>query len=63
MTPKTLDDFLETWAVLAPGQWDNDVVPADWFAVCNDEGIVAYFADEKTAFRFRIAEINRELNG
>lgn len=36
---------------------------ASWFAVCNDEGIVAYFADEPTAFRFRLAEINRELNG
>lgn len=64
MTEKeNLTELLEQWSVLAPGQWDNENGPEGWFAVCNDEGIVAYFADEPTAFRFRLAEINRELNG
>jgi hypothetical protein len=61
----SLDDLLEEWSVLSPGMWDNDAYPAlkDWWAVCNDDGIVAYFSQEQDAFRFRLAEINRILNG
>ena len=60
---KTLESLLDEWSVLVPGQWDNDQGPKDWYAVCDDEGIVAYFGDEATAFRFRLSEINRILNG
>ena len=42
--------------------WDNDQGPKDWFAVCNDDGIKAYFGDEADAFRWRLDMINRELN-
>ncbi len=36
-----------------------------WFAVHTDKagGIVAYFANEDDACRFRLAEVNRLLNG
>jgi hypothetical protein len=63
MQNKTLNELLEMWSVLAPGQWDNTEGPEGWYAVCNDNGIVAYFADAPTAFRFRLAEINRAING
>lgn len=59
----TLDEALDRWSVLGPGCWENDTGPVGWWAVCNDDGIVAYFADETMACRFRLAEINRELNG
>ena len=59
----TLDDLLDIWTVYEPGVWQNNDGPADWFAVANDEGIVAYFGQESDAFRFRLAEINRVLNG
>lgn len=62
-TKKTLDELLEDWSVNAPGMWDNDQGPKDWYAVSNTDGIVAYFGDEASAFRYRLAEINRELNG
>lgn len=59
----TLEDLLETWSVLPPGQWENNAGPKEWFAVCNDQGIVAYFGNEQDALRFRLSEINRTLNG
>ena len=61
--PRTLDDLLEAWNVHAPGMWENESGPKDWFAVSNDSGIVAYFGKESDALRFRLDEINRELNG
>lgn len=61
--PKTLDDLLQVWSVHDPGMWENDDGPAGWWAVSNDDGIVAYFGREDAAFRFRLAEINRALNG
>lgn len=63
MNRPSLDDLLEIWSVLAPGHWDNEQGPKDWYAVCNDVGIIAYFGDEADANRFRLAEINRILNG
>ena len=61
--PRTLEDLLDVWAVHAPGMWDNETGPLDWFAVSNEGGIVAYFGKESDALRFRLAQINRELNG
>lgn len=61
---RTLDDLLDDWQVHAPGMWENEDGPKGWYAVSNaDEGIVAYFMTEASAFRFRLAEINRTLNG
>jgi len=60
-----LDEALSNWQVHAPGMWDNEVSSMlnDWYAVSNTDGIVAYFADETAACRFRLAEVNRILNG
>jgi len=33
-----------------------------WYAVVSDLGIIAYFAEEKEAFRYRLEYINRILN-
>lgn len=33
-----------------------------WFGVANDKGIIAYFGDERDAFRFRLDYINQILN-
>lgn len=64
MMPTCLDDALENWQAMAPGMWENDVGPEDWWAVSNDkEGIVAYFQHERDAFRWRLGQINRQLNG
>ena len=59
---KTLEELLEDWSVLPPGTWENKSGPQDWYAVCNDDGIVAYFAKEQDAFIFRLDKINTELN-
>jgi hypothetical protein len=58
----TLDQLLEQWTVLSPGMWENDTGPKDWHAVANDDGIIAYFANEIDALRFRLDSINLELN-
>ncbi len=59
----TLDDALENWMVHAPGLWENDVGPKDWWAVSDENnGIVAYFGNEIDAFRHRLAMINRDMN-
>ena len=34
----------------------------EWYAVCNDNGIIAYFGKEVDAYRFRLDYINRILN-
>ena len=34
-----------------------------WYYVANEEGACAYFGKEEDALRFRLAEINRRLNG
>lgn len=36
-----------------------------WFTVSTDErgGVIAYFGEEEDALRFRLAEVNRLLNG
>ncbi len=62
---KTLEDLLEEWAVMFPGMWENENSEklGDWYAVSNNDGIIAYFGNESDAFRFRLSEINRILNG
>lgn len=62
-----LDELLDVWAVHDPGMWENELssLLKDWFAVSSDDagGIVAYFAEKKDAYRYRLDQINRELNG
>lgn len=63
----TLDEALEFVSVHPPGQWwnENSATLGHWYAVSSDEagGIIAYFGEESEAFRFRLAHINRLLNG
>ncbi len=59
---KDLNHYLDNFSVLEPGHPDSKG-PMGWWGFCNEDGIVAYFSTEKAAFRFRLAEINRELNG
>ena len=62
--PKNFDEALEHWHVgfTSPLQ---DKVPelASWYHVSNADGIVAYFATERDALRYRLARINLDLNG
>ena len=58
------NDLLQSWTVLESGIWENEDGPKVWWPVSNhEESIVAYFCREEDAFRFRLAEINRSLNG
>lgn len=62
---KSLEELLENWQVHAPGMWDNEHGPEDWFAVSDEGsgGITAYFQHEHEALRWRLDQINRALNG
>lgn len=58
-----LSEWLEAVQVMAPYMWENKNGPVGWYAVVNDDdGIIAYFANEPDAFRFRLDYINRKLN-
>ena len=59
---KTLGELLDEWSVMT--EWENDTTGIDnWFAVVNNDGIIAYFGEEKDAFAFRLFKINQILNG
>ena len=63
---KDIDDLLDEWWVHSPKCLENELsetILKDWYAVSNKKGIVAYFSNGKDAFRFRLSEINRKLNG
>ena len=57
-----IDTLLEHITVFPPGMWDNGTGPDGWYAVAILDGIIAYFADETDAFRFRLDTINRIMN-
>lgn len=57
---RSLSELLEVYSVRHSRE---HVGPAGWWAVSDDKGIIAYFAEEAAAYRFRLSEINRELNG
>ena len=57
-----LDELLDEVSVAAPDMWENDEGPKGWYAVITDDGIVAYFAEEVDALRYRLDLINRHLN-
>lgn len=62
----TLDAMLDTISVISPDMRDADEIKRngnpEWFAVCDNDGIVAYFAHETDAFAFRLMLINMQLN-
>ncbi len=64
MTDKkpTLEELLEEWSVIPPGMWENVFGPEGWYAVSNNDGIIAYFGKEEDAFAFRLDKINTILN-
>ena len=56
---RTLEDLQEEVTVIEPGMWENEsskLIPT-WYAVANDEGIIAYFGREDDAYVFRSAYI------
>ncbi len=55
-------ELLDEVSVASPDMWENDEGPTGWYAVITDDGVVAYFAKEADAFRFRLDLINRHLN-
>ena len=57
-----LEGLREEWEVNVPGQWENDTGPKDWFAVSNNDGIVAYFGTEDDANEFRNYKIIRAFS-
>jgi hypothetical protein len=66
---KDLDTLLDEYGV---GEVDDDHNESNggklsgilgWWFVVNNDGVYAYFAREELAFRFRLDEINRRLNG
>jgi hypothetical protein len=65
----TLDDWLGEISVMAVDDMDTrkeiglGSVFDTWYAVVTEDGITAYFASEQSALRYRLAEINRRLNG
>lgn len=59
---RDLNDWLEAVQVISPHMWENETGPVGWFAVSNDDGIIAYFGQEVDAFRFRLDYINRKMN-
>ena len=59
---RSLDELLDAVSVMAPGLWENDAGPNDWYAVCSDDGIIAYFQHQSAAYRFRLDYINGLLN-
>jgi hypothetical protein len=67
---RNLDEWLEAVSVHQVDSYLNETnknglnALIDWYGVSTDDdgGIIAYFRDEKDAFRFRLDYINRKLN-
>ena len=55
-------ELLDTVSVAGSDMWENDEGPKGWCAVITDDGVVAYFAEETDALRYRLDLINRHLN-
>lgn len=64
----TLDSLLEDYTVYDPGEREHTPEetqkswPEGWWAFADNHGIVAYFANERDAFGFRLLRINALLN-
>jgi hypothetical protein len=60
-----LEKLLEEYQVHASGVWENELnnsIISEWYAVSNNDGIIAYFSNEKEACYYRLCKINRILN-
>jgi len=64
---KDLDYYLQEIQVQEVGEElvELNKIPEliGWFAVVNEDGIIAYFGEEKYAFKFKLDYINNKLNG
>jgi hypothetical protein len=60
----SLDRELEKISVFEPYEHGQDTPQSidDWWAVADDDGIIAYFNSESEAFRYRLNLVNRKLN-
>ena len=59
----TLLQLLEEISVFPVDEMDNQPdLPKGWYAVINDEGIIAYMASAEEALHYRLDFINRILN-
>lgn len=52
-----VEALVERWRACEPGFWEpdlreNDKGPLEWWTVCNDEEIVAYFVNESDAWAY-----------
>ena len=59
---KTLTDYLEEIAVEHPVINAEMHHVSNWHPVSDEFGIIAYFASESDAYRFRLDLINRKIN-
>lgn len=60
-----IDDALDYFQVEWPGsrEEEDDPLPDWWGVSTDDDGIIAYFSEEKLALRFRLDLINHAFNG
>jgi hypothetical protein len=61
-TMTEISDLLDEWQVIAPGMWANDCGPKNWWAASNNDGIIAYFANEEDACAFVLLKIKKLLS-
>lgn len=57
--------MIEELDIICPGMWENDLsesIIKDWWAVCNSEGIIAYFGNEEDACNFKEFKIQQQIN-
>lgn len=57
-----LDTLLQEISVHSPEEWRNEDGPPGWWAVSDENGIIAYFGKEEVALWFRLTLINNRLN-
>ena len=58
----SLEQLLDEVQVIEEFENEATGILSGWFAVANNEGIIAYFGNEKDACRFRLDYINQILN-
>lgn len=57
-----LDELLQIWVVLGPDSSRDPRHVVGWWAVANQNGVLAYFHDRTDAHRWRLDMINRTLH-
>lgn len=61
-TAPSLDDALECFVVVPPNEHSKGASVNHWWAIGDDEGIIAYFATEVDACRYRLVLVNMACN-